>query len=59
LTNDKGWTVAHEAAIWGYLPPDFDWWDLTDKYDRMVVQIAYEHNHLPPNFDKWDLIKKH
>jgi endonuclease YncB( thermonuclease family) len=40
------------------LPPDFDRWEITDKYDRIVAQIAYKHNHLPPNFDRWDLIEK-
>jgi hypothetical protein len=58
LANDNGWTVAHEAACYGYLPPDFDWWNLTDKDGQTVAQTAYEYNRLPPNFDKWDLIKK-
>jgi hypothetical protein len=58
LAYDNGWTVAHQAAHYGCLPPDFDWWDLTDKYGQTVAQIAYINDRLLPNFDRWDLIEK-
>jgi hypothetical protein len=58
LANDGGWTVAHEAAHYNNLPPNFNQWDLVDKNGQTVAQIAYDYNHLPPNFDRWDLIKK-
>jgi hypothetical protein len=28
LADETGWTVAHEAAEHGCLPPDFDRWEL-------------------------------
>jgi hypothetical protein len=51
-------SIAHIAAHHGYLPSDFNQWELTDIEGRTVAQVAYRHDTLPPNFDRWDLIKK-
>jgi thioester reductase-like protein len=56
LANDYGDTIAHIAAKYNHLPPDFDQWELTNKEGKTVVRIAYVYKHLPSNFDRWDLI---
>jgi hypothetical protein len=58
LTDDYGWSVAHKVAKSGYLPSNFNQWELTNNKGQTVAQIAYMSDHLPPNFDRWDLIKK-
>jgi hypothetical protein len=43
LASEKtGTTIAHVAAEHGLLPPDFDQWDLADKYGRTVADIIRE-----------------
>jgi hypothetical protein len=41
LADKDGWTVAHEAAMFGYLPSDFDYWEWTDINEKTVSEIDY------------------
>ena len=38
--SPDGWTLANEAAEFGYLPEGFDPWDLADKHWRAVEETA-------------------
>jgi hypothetical protein len=58
LARPDGWTVAHEAAKHGLLPPGFDRWDLADSKGKTVAQVAYELGHLPDNFPFYGLLKR-
>jgi hypothetical protein len=55
LANERGWTVAHEAAKHGHLPKGLDRWGLADEYGRTVAHVAAAHGHLPEGFKLWNL----
>jgi len=50
-----GWTVAHEMAATGNLPPDFNQWSLVDETGRTAAHVAAEGGTLPSDFDQWAL----
>jgi hypothetical protein len=52
LTNNNGWTVAHEAAERGDLPSNFDQWDLTNDKGVRVSDIAKEQ------FMQWKIMSE-
>jgi hypothetical protein len=60
LANEYGWTVAHVAAQWGYLPvlgPEtFSRWDLADGYGSTVAHEVARIGTLPENFSQWGLV---
>jgi hypothetical protein len=39
IATPSGWTLAHEAARYGQLPPDFDQWHLKDKDGLTVMRV--------------------
>jgi hypothetical protein len=39
IATTSGWTLAHEAARHGKLPPDYDRWDLRDKDGLTVMMV--------------------
>ena len=39
----------------GTLPPDFDRWDISDKYGGSVAHTAAWHHKLPEDFDRFEL----
>ena len=49
---------AYDDARSGYLPADFDQWDLADEDGMTVAHTAAKSGHLPPDFDRWDLADK-
>lgn len=56
IRNATGYTVAHFAAQEeGFLPDDYDQWELADPKGWTVAHEAVSHGPLPENFDKWDL----
>jgi hypothetical protein len=48
LAADKGWTVAHEAAMYGRLPENFDirLWSMVDSTGVTVAKVALNEGHL-------------
>ena len=42
LANNRGWTVAHEAAKHGHLPEDFNQWDLGKAQGHTTVAEVAE-----------------
>lgn len=59
LVEATGWSVAHEAAYNGTLPPDFNKWEIATYSGWSVAHVAAKKGQLPDNFDKWDLIDDH
>ena len=53
--EEGGRTVAHEAALYGSLPPGFDRWELADIDGWTVAHVAACCGHLPFGFGRWDL----
>jgi hypothetical protein len=51
----NGTTIAHLAAQYGCLPPDFNSWYLRDNRGWTVAHDAAYYNHLPSDFNQWDL----
>ena len=58
IKDEYGWTVAHVAAAHGYLPEDFDQWELCNISGWTVAHEAARYNSLPKYFDKWELATK-
>jgi hypothetical protein len=54
LSNDEGWTIAHEAASYHRLPANFNQWGLADKEGWTVAHTASD-GCLPEDFSQWDL----
>ena len=50
---------AYDDARSGYLPADFDQWDLADEDGCTVAHVAAYCGKLPPDFDQWDLANKY
>jgi hypothetical protein len=57
FADNRGWTLAHEAASVGMLPPDFTAWEVATPNGRTVAHVAARHGHLPPGFDQWSIAK--
>jgi hypothetical protein len=49
-----GWTVAHQAALFGRLPQGFNQWHLVDEDGDTVAHEAARTGQLPADFDGWD-----
>jgi hypothetical protein len=59
LANEGGWTIAHRAAWFRYLPDDFDRWDWAAVYTgRTVAHEAAASGYLPVDFNQWALADK-
>ncbi|MDR3154524.1 MAG: hypothetical protein LBW85_09740 [Deltaproteobacteria bacterium] len=56
--EDKYGTVAHVAAVHGWLPVGFSQWELATKDGRTVAHFAAAGGCLPAGFDKWELASK-
>jgi len=52
LADNKGRTVAHEAACRRHLPENFNQWDLADDEGWTVAHEAASYGYLPENFDQ-------
>jgi hypothetical protein len=52
----QGEAVAHAAAVYGYLPDDFDQWELLNINGWTVAHVAAAYKHLPANFSRWGLV---
>lgn len=56
IINPKnGWTRAHDAALYGTLPPFFNDWAIEDYSGWAVAHEAALHGRLPEGFDQWHL----
>ena len=49
------YSVAHAAAVKGFLPKGFKDWNILDEEGATVAHTAAMHGTLPPRFDEWDL----
>jgi hypothetical protein len=58
LANEAGWTIAHTAAKFGYLPADFSQWSMADNKGFTVAHHAAILGDLPVNFNQWGLVTK-
>jgi hypothetical protein len=47
MADNRRWTVAHEAARKGWLPPGFDAWDLRDNEGVTVRDVFVNPCHYP------------
>jgi hypothetical protein len=54
---EGGRTIAHVAATFGFLPPGFNQWDLTNQLGDTVAHTAARNGNLPPSpyFNQWGL----
>jgi len=55
IKDDEGFTAAHVAAAHGYLPEDFNQWELCNNSGWTVAHEAARHNGIPEGFTQWEL----
>ncbi len=55
LSDDLGWTIAHQYAQNNVLPVNFPHWAISDQSGWTVAHSAAHYRKLPKGFSQWKL----